>query len=1200
MAITISNRLITPYSSKDDLKVIWGDTQVFEFTLPSPHQDGDRYMLGVDQDRVVYPPSRPLCAYTTAYTVDGNALTMTLTYTTGRLRDFVCKLRKPTPIYIQLDRVRNGKCETLLLDTLLALPSVLDSQNTVVEGDPLEQLLDAKMDKPYAEGQPGEVLSLDADGKPVWRPEQEIPEKEQADWDESDSTAVSYIKHKPVISEVGHTGEYGDLLDRPALKPVATSGSYEDLTDKPHIPVDPVQADYDESDSAALDYIKHKPDLSVYSLVTETGAKLSMSIDGDYVLSVGLLDKDGGTLDTKTIDLPLESMIVNASYSNGVLTLTLQNGNTVDVDISDIVSGLVPDTRTVNGHALSADVTVTAGDLGLATVATTGSYDDLLDKPAVEQADWDESDSEAASYIRNKPDLGIYVVKETGKGLSTNDFTDGDKAKLGGIEDGAEVNVQSDWDQSDSADDSYIRHKPDLAAVATSGSYNDLTDKPVIPVQAQADWDESDSDAASYIRNKPAIPAAQVNTNWDESDSSSPAYLLNRPNLEEVPYFCVEYYGEDVASTSMEDAFAFTRSAADAPNPSIEYSYDKTHWSDYTFPVNPSTSDASLWMHGTAHRKVWFRAKALNDMAFATNYSLSKGSAVLFRVPSSVKGEFRVSGDINTLLTPQGGEIAYKTYQFACLFYGAHVSDFSGLVFPNTYANLNTYCYSYMFNASTLVYAPECILPSGGTLPNSAMIGMFMACTNLRRAPMLSKTGSQNSPATVTASGTACMSYMFRSCAMLEQGIKETILSPGSSALYGMHFGCDKLKMVGDPLCIRPALPGSSCTVTIEKVGTPNVSALQWSYDGITWVAMSAAESTPAAVSFGDYIYPQIYFRRAPDPTTYYGTTFNKNFSNYLHFVITGNVVLSGNIMSLLDPTCRLTEMPNVTESGNYTFGYLFYNCTTIVDASKLKLPSATVGYGAYYSMFRGCTALKAAPELPATTLGTYCYGGMFRGCTALKEAPRLPAYSLADYCYYAMFQDCQSLIKIEADFANVATDSLSNWLSGISQAGCLYKYGNVSQNSDYGLPSNWRMVSMSQPARTISFNNSTVTDYNWASTNPSFSIYVYPYSSTLGNTYHYTFAATASTIGVMARNDGAYSTAGQISYSEVVMDVPAGTDTFVKGTSATTGRYGVDVVDQPTPGYRNVCVVRFEDNTARLYVVDRIPLDTSDSSTSV
>ena len=37
------------------------------------------------------------------------------------------------------------------------------------------------------------------------------------------------------------------------------------------------------------------------------------------------------------------------------------------------------------------------------------------------------------------------VIKLTGKGLSTNDYTTTEKNKLAGIASGAEVNVQSDW-----------------------------------------------------------------------------------------------------------------------------------------------------------------------------------------------------------------------------------------------------------------------------------------------------------------------------------------------------------------------------------------------------------------------------------------------------------------------------------------------------------------------------------------------------------------------------------------------------------------------------------------------------------------------------------------------------------------------------------------------------------------------------------
>lgn len=54
---------------------------------------------------------------------------------------------------------------------------------------------------------------------------------------------------------------------------------------------------------------------------------------------------------------------------------------------------------------------------------------------------------------------------ESGKGLSTNDYTTAEKNKLAGIASGAEVNVQSDWDVTDSTSDAYILHKPTIPTV---------------------------------------------------------------------------------------------------------------------------------------------------------------------------------------------------------------------------------------------------------------------------------------------------------------------------------------------------------------------------------------------------------------------------------------------------------------------------------------------------------------------------------------------------------------------------------------------------------------------------------------------------------------------------------------------------------------------------------------------------------------
>lgn len=71
----------------------------------------------------------------------------------------------------------------------------------------------------------------------------------------------------------------------------------------------------------------------------------------------------------------------------------------------------------------------------------------------------------AIEYLdENKVDV------ESGKGLSTNDFTDEEQTKLSGIETGAEVNVQPDWDQTDTTADDYINNKPTAVSEFTNDS----------------------------------------------------------------------------------------------------------------------------------------------------------------------------------------------------------------------------------------------------------------------------------------------------------------------------------------------------------------------------------------------------------------------------------------------------------------------------------------------------------------------------------------------------------------------------------------------------------------------------------------------------------------------------------------------------------------------------------------------------------
>lgn len=62
--------------------------------------------------------------------------------------------------------------------------------------------------------------------------------------------------------------------------------------------------------------------------------------------------------------------------------------------------------------------------------------------------------------------LADKVDKVQGKGLSTEDYTTVEKAKLNGIEPSAQVNVQADWTETDASLDSYIWNKPNVNNVS--------------------------------------------------------------------------------------------------------------------------------------------------------------------------------------------------------------------------------------------------------------------------------------------------------------------------------------------------------------------------------------------------------------------------------------------------------------------------------------------------------------------------------------------------------------------------------------------------------------------------------------------------------------------------------------------------------------------------------------------------------------
>lgn len=84
---------------------------------------------------------------------------------------------------------------------------------------------------------------------------------------------------------------------------------------------------------------------TVYSKIADTGYKIEMGVDPEtYIITTFLKNKSGLVLSKDSVDLPLESVVVDIDYNKevGTIQLVLENGKkTPPIYVSDITNGLV-------------------------------------------------------------------------------------------------------------------------------------------------------------------------------------------------------------------------------------------------------------------------------------------------------------------------------------------------------------------------------------------------------------------------------------------------------------------------------------------------------------------------------------------------------------------------------------------------------------------------------------------------------------------------------------------------------------------------------------------------------------------------------------------------------------------------------------------------------------------------------------------
>lgn len=500
----------------------------------------------------------------------------------------------------------------------------------------------------------------------------------QSDWNVTNTSSDAYIKNKPTIpTKTSDLTNDSDFVSDPNY--VHTDNNFTNTLKNKLDGIEAgaevnVQADWNETNTASDAYIKNKPTIptdtdtwKVYygTCTTAAGTRaktVTVSADQSFILRVGVI-----------VGVKFSHTNTYSNVTSSPITLNVNSTGAKNIWYNTTHSGAGNTGTSTNAYGYAGRTAYYMYD-GTYWVWVSHGVDNNSTYTAASATplmDGTGAVGTSAKYAREDhvhPSDTTKVDKVTGKGLSTNDFTDALETKLNGIAAGAEVNVQSDWNETNTSSDAFIKNKPAIPT-KTSDLTNDsdfVSDANYVhtdnnftttllnklngiaagaEVNVQSDWNETNTSSDAYIKNKPTIPTktsdltndsdfvsdanyvhtdnnftttlknkldgiaagAEVNvqSDWNETDTSSDAYIKNKPSLPTDTWKA--YYGTcttaagtraKVVTVSSDQNFSLRVGTIVGVKFSYSNSYSNAAANPITLNVN-NTGAKNIWYNNT-------------------------------------------------------------------------------------------------------------------------------------------------------------------------------------------------------------------------------------------------------------------------------------------------------------------------------------------------------------------------------------------------------------------------------------------------------------------------------------------------------------------------------------------------------------------------------------------------------------------------